>query len=302
MTPARQLAGWSRADAGGGGGDGGFGAGSPVRLQWSRDAGTSARPRWVPWARMSCHGNPGGVLGAGGEATARPYPCSRLRWSGRVRTQERDYPRDSSSPPSLAYAGRGRALSAQGLAWRGRRWGLLQGGGGGRLMGGYESQKLGGGFRACCGGKKAGIGHVVSVLIMEGASKGVNASQACFGVGGSGNAERNRGAEIPFTRDLKALYKLCTRTLQFGEVSHKEVKRRGKGQRTTRSLSLGLSWPAHSKGLRWEVTVSWEAERCGGTLAFQSGTSGPCPPGGDKAIGLYFSLKTTFPLPTTLSA
>lgn len=32
---------------------------------------------------------------------------------------------------------------------------------------------------------------------------------------GSGNAERDRGAEIPFTRDLKALYKLRTRTLQF---------------------------------------------------------------------------------------
>lgn len=35
------------------------------------------------------------------------------------------------------------------------------------------------------------------------------------GGGGGGSAERNRGAEIPFTRDLKALYEPRTRTLQF---------------------------------------------------------------------------------------
>lgn len=54
----------------------------------------------------------------------------------------------------------------------------------------------------------------------------------------SGSAGRNRGAEIPFTRDLKALYKLRTRTLslKMRKVSHKDVKRRGKGHRTTRSL------------------------------------------------------------------
>lgn len=41
----------------------------------------------------------------GGEA-ARPYPCSRTRLSSRLRTPDRDYPRDSSSPPSLADARR----------------------------------------------------------------------------------------------------------------------------------------------------------------------------------------------------
>lgn len=60
----------------------------------------------------------------GGEEAARPYPCSRTRLSCRLRTRERDYPRDSSSPPSLAYARRRRAVSAQGLAWRGCQWGL----------------------------------------------------------------------------------------------------------------------------------------------------------------------------------
>lgn len=74
--------------------------------------------------------------GSGGKAASRPYSCSRLRSSSRLRTQERDYPRDSSSPPSLAYARRGRAVSALGLARRGCPWGLLQGGAKDRVMGG----------------------------------------------------------------------------------------------------------------------------------------------------------------------
>lgn len=136
MTPAGQLAGWSRADAGGAGGDGCSGAGIPVWLPWLRDLGSSARPRSVPWAREPCRGNPGRDGVPGGKAAARPYSCSRLRLSSRLRTQERDYPRDSSSPPSLAHARRGRAVSALGLAWRGCPWGLLQGGDKGWVMGG----------------------------------------------------------------------------------------------------------------------------------------------------------------------
>jgi hypothetical protein len=66
VTPARQLAGWSRADAGGGGGDGGSGAGSTAWLPWPRYSGSSGRPRSVPWARKSCHGNPGGGQEVGG--------------------------------------------------------------------------------------------------------------------------------------------------------------------------------------------------------------------------------------------
>lgn len=44
----------------------------------------------------------------------------------------------------------------------------------------------------------------------------------------------------PFTRDLKALYKLRTRTLQFGDVSHKEVKREVKVIGQLAPFRLGL--------------------------------------------------------------
>lgn len=85
--------------------------------------------RREPWQGRGSGG--GGEKGGGA-----PLLFSRLRLSSRLRTQERDYPRDSSSPPSLAYARRGWAVSALGLAWRGCPWGLLQGGGKGRVMGG----------------------------------------------------------------------------------------------------------------------------------------------------------------------
>lgn len=57
---------------------------------------------------------------------------------------------------------------------------------------------------------------------------------------GGGWEEGLRGAETPFNQQLKALYELriLLSTLWMRKLSHKEVKWRGWGQTTTRSLQL----------------------------------------------------------------
>lgn len=101
VTPAGQLAGWSRADAGGSGVGGGgvrprAGREEPGEGSVSARPGQYSPPLSAPWVR-----SPRRLVGSAGGTVTRPHPCSHTRLPRCLRAgEERDYPRDSSSPRS----------------------------------------------------------------------------------------------------------------------------------------------------------------------------------------------------------
>lgn len=207
MTPARQLAGGSRADAGGGGG-GGPGAG----LRVPGAVPVAARPEqsallWsAPWVRSWRLRR---LVVAEGVGNA-------LEKSAVIRVTHLGPP---SLPcvrgsPALVPERQSRRLACLCTRLRGL---LCRVGGGGRGEVGVrgerptlcnengEPEKTGGVFLASEGREEAGMGKGVMVLTFKGARKGVKRLPIYFGVGAGRGAVRRGDAFQP--GNLKALYK-----------------------------------------------------------------------------------------------